>query len=63
MKNKKLLNVNESAERLGLKPASVRKLIFLRKIDVVRIGRKVSIPENAIEKMISDGYSAAISSV
>lgn len=55
-----LLSVTEAAARLGLRPCSVRKLIFERRIDVVRIGRKVSIPEDAIEKMVADGYSPAL---
>lgn len=61
MKDEKLLNVSEAAERLGLKPATIRKFIFERRIDVVRIGRRVSIPEDAIEKMIAEGYSPALS--
>lgn len=61
MKEKtKLLRVPQAAERLALKESTIRKLIFTKRLPVVRIGRTVTIPEDFIEKMIRDGYSAAL---
>ena len=40
-----LLTVAQAAERLGLKPATIRFWIWRRKIRFVRIGRAVRIPE------------------
>lgn len=56
----KLLRVPQAAERLAVKESTIRKMIFQKRLPVVRIGRTVTIPEDAIEKMISDGYSAAL---
>ncbi len=47
-----LLNVNEAAQLLGLKPATLRAWILLRKIEFVRVGRAVRIPAVAISRFI-----------
>jgi excisionase family DNA binding protein len=47
-----LLNVNEAAHLLGLKPATLRAWILLRKIEFVRVGRAVRIPALAIRQFI-----------
>ncbi len=57
---KRLLRVPEAAARLAIRESTIRKWIILKKISVVRIGRTVTIPEESIEKMIRDGYSAAL---
>lgn len=59
-KKKRLLRVPEAASRLAVKESTVRKLIFERRIPIVKIGRVVAIPEDCIEKMIQDGYQAAL---
>jgi excisionase family DNA binding protein len=49
----KLLTVQEAAERLAIKPATIRSWI-LRGIhlEVVKVGRSVRITQNSIEKFI-----------
>ena len=47
-----LLNVNEVAHLLGLKPATLRAWILLRKIEFVRVGRAVRIPRKSVDEFI-----------
>ena len=47
-------NVQKAAERLGLKPSTVRTWILHRKISYVKIGRAVRIPEQEIERIIRE---------
>jgi excisionase family DNA binding protein len=49
-----LLNVNEAAQLLALKPATLRAWILRRKIEFVRVGRAVRIPKKAIEELIQE---------
>jgi excisionase family DNA binding protein len=55
----KLLLVAEAAERLGLKPATIRAKILRREITYVKLGKSVRIPEAVVDKMIKDGTVAA----
>ncbi len=57
----RLLRVNEAAERLGLQPCTIRKMILEKRIDVIRpTVRAVRIPEGAISEILSRGYSSAV---
>ena len=61
MTGEKLLTVQQVAERLGLREATVRKLIFQRRIDTVRPSvRAVRVPESAVRKILEQGYRPAI---
>ncbi|MCA9469663.1 MAG: helix-turn-helix domain-containing protein [Nitrospira sp.] len=60
MKVSQLLTVEETANRLGLKVATIRRRILERKIDYVKNGRSVRIPLEAVEKVITSGYRPAI---
>jgi excisionase family DNA binding protein len=51
----RILKVPEAALRLNISEKTTWKMVYARKVDVVRIGRSVRIPENAIEKLIDDG--------
>jgi excisionase family DNA binding protein len=51
----RLLKVPEVALRLNISEKTTWKMVYARRVDVVRIGRSVRIPENAIEKLIDDG--------
>ena len=51
----RLLKVPEAALRLNISEKTTWKKVYARRVDVVRIGRSVRIPENAIEKFIDDG--------
>lgn len=56
----KFLRIPEVANKLGLKESTIRKMIFERRLPVVRIGRTVTIPEEHIEKLIREGYRPAL---
>ena len=58
-----LMTVLEVAVRLGLKPATIRKMIFQRRIPVVRIGRSVRFKPEDIDKIVREGYQPAIEEV
>jgi excisionase family DNA binding protein len=47
---KKLYRVQETAEALSVSEKLIWKKIALREIDVVRIGRSVRIPAEAIDR-------------
>ena len=49
---KKLLNVQETADQLGIKPATVRAWLLRRKLPCVHVGRAVRIPAKAIAEFI-----------
>jgi excisionase family DNA binding protein len=56
----KLLTVQEAADRLGLKPSTVRLWIALRRVPSVRLGtRAIRIPADAIEELIVRGFTPA----
>jgi excisionase family DNA binding protein len=48
----RLLTVGEAAERLGTSVRFPRRLIAERRIDYVKVGRHVRIPEAAIDQLI-----------
>jgi excisionase family DNA binding protein len=51
----RLLAVEEAAERLGVKPATIRSWILRReKLEVVKVGRLVRITEKSIDKFIDE---------
>ena len=57
----KLLTVAEVAARLGLKEATVRRMILQRRIDTVRPSiRAVRVPESAIKRILERGYRPAV---
>ena len=51
--NYKLLTVDEAADCLSVKPATIRSWILRReKLEVVKVGRLVRITEKSIQTMI-----------
>jgi excisionase family DNA binding protein len=53
----RLLRIEEAAHQLGLKPSTIRKLIYLRQIPAVRpTKRAVRIREEDVESLIRVGY-------
>lgn len=64
MNEERLLSVEQVAERLGLKEATIRRMIFQRRIDTVRPSvRAVRIPESAIRKILERGFRPAVAVV
>lgn len=61
MIEERLLTVEETAQRLGLKPATIRRMIFQRRIDTVRPSvRAVRVPESAVRKILENCYRPAV---
>lgn len=52
---KGLMTVEQFAEAVGLKPASIRQKIWRREIEFVRIGRAIRFKPETAEKMIAAG--------
>jgi len=50
-----LRTIDEAAERFRLQPRTVRRWIFLRKIDYVKVGASVRIPDSEITRVIEEG--------
>ncbi len=50
--SKKLLDVNHAAERLGVSPFTVRAWLRQRRLEYVKLGRRVLVPEHAIRRFI-----------
>ena len=51
----RLLTVEQAAERLGIKPATIRSWILRQeKLEVVKVGRLVRITEKSIQKFIDE---------
>jgi excisionase family DNA binding protein len=55
-----LLRVSEAARRLGLKEATIRKMILEQRILYVKLGRAVRIPEETVDQLIRDGIKRPI---
>jgi len=49
-----MLNVAQVADRLGVKPATIRLWISKRKLAHVKLSRAVRIPEAEVERLIRE---------
>jgi excisionase family DNA binding protein len=59
--NDRLLTVQETADRLSLKPSTIRRMILERRIDTVRPSvRAVRIPETAVIHILKQGFRPAV---
>jgi len=55
-----LISIAEAAQRLGLRPVTVRQWAAARKFARVRLGRRVLIPVSEIERLIERGLIPAL---
>jgi excisionase family DNA binding protein len=53
MANELLLNVDQSAEFLNIRPSTVRSWILNRKIRFVKLGRRVLLRRADLEQMVN----------
>ncbi len=58
-KKPRLLTISEAAESLNVKERYIRHLIAHKRIDVIKIGRLVRIPEEAVDSLLVIGYKPA----
>jgi len=56
---RKLVKIPEAAVQMRISVKTTWKMVYGRKVDVVRIGRSVRIPQDAIDKLIDDGTTPA----
>jgi excisionase family DNA binding protein len=47
-----LMTIAQAAKETGLKEPTIRKMVSSRRLDSVKLGRAVRIPEEAIRKLI-----------
>jgi excisionase family DNA binding protein len=55
MKNdgpRKLVDVNGAAERLGVSPFTIRAWLRQRRLEYVKLGRRVLVPEAALARFV-----------
>ena len=50
-----LLNVEEFAEAIGLKPATIRQQVWRRQVEFVRVGRAIRFKPETVQKIIARG--------
>jgi len=51
----KLLNVEEFAAAIGLKPATVRQQVWRRQVEFVRVGRAIRFKPETAKRIIERG--------
>lgn len=57
---RRLVNFKMAAEQTGMAEVTLRKMAAQRKLEVVRIGRSVRIPTDALERLIDAGTVPAL---
>jgi len=55
-----LLSVDQAAERMRVKPKTVRNWRLLRKIGAIRSGGRVSIPESEVLRILAEGWQPPV---
>ena len=63
MNRERLLTVDELAELVGRKPATVRQKVWRRQIEFVRVGRSIRFRPVSVEKLIERGTIPAVETV
>ena len=58
-----MLTVKQAADRLGIRPATIRAWIYRREnLDFVKVGRAIRIPEDAVERFIRENLRRPMAS-
>ena len=57
---KGLMTVEQFADAVGLRPATVRQKVWRREIEFVRIGRAIRFRPETVEKLIEAGTVPAL---
>jgi len=55
-----LLSVGQAAERLRLKPQTIRNWLSRRRIGAIRVGGRVSIPESEVLRILAEGWAPPV---
>lgn len=50
---------SDCAVRMHISVKTAWRMVYARKVDVIRIGRSVRIPDDSIDKLIDDGTTPA----
>ena len=54
-----LLTIRETADRLHLSEWTIRRWVYGKRLDYVRLGRVIRIPISAVERKIKEGTTLA----
>jgi hypothetical protein len=54
-----LLDVKQAEQKYGLKAVTWRRWIYQRKVEIVRLGRRVFIKEDSIRRLIEENTTSA----
>ena len=52
-----LRTVQEAADQLGMAPVTIRTWMAARRIDYVKLGRSVRIPQSEISRIVEEGLT------
>ncbi len=55
-----LLSIPQAAQRLGLKVQTLYNWVSLRRIGAMRVGRRVSIPESEVLRILAEGWQPPV---
>lgn len=55
MRRKTLLTVPQAAQRMTISDKSTWRMVYARKLEVVRIGRSVRVTEESVDDIIDGG--------
>jgi excisionase family DNA binding protein len=55
-----LLSIEETAQYLGLRPATIRRWVFERRLPTVKLGRRVLIRRDVVDDLVRRSERAAV---
>jgi excisionase family DNA binding protein len=55
--SEQLKTVQETADQLGMAPVTIRTWMAARRIDYVKLGRSVRIPQREIVRIVEEGLT------